>query len=195
LETLISLDTLTRFEHWEATMRRREFIAALGSAVAVPFDLKAQQPETVTVERIEVARPGVYEIQARGSSQDLQANQSISTGQKTLVRAYKHLRTGTQIEAKTGTVIGAELTIIGAPRRGKVPIKVIWRYPQPGVINPETKAPTTVDEYPDSQLVGERFPVFWSLSQEWHLVPGTWTLEVWHGERKLVDQRFQVGSK
>ena len=111
------------------------------------------------------------------------------------MRAYKNLRTGTQIDAKAGTVIGAELTIVGAPRRGKVPIKVVWRYPSPGLINPETKSARTEDEYTDVQLVGETFPVFWGLTQEWHLVSGTWTLEVWHGERKLVEQQFQISKQ
>src|SRR5262245_38577629 len=108
-------------------MRRREFVVGLGSTAAMPRFAGAQQQEGVTVERIEVARPGVYEIQARSSMQD----EAISTGSKVAVRAYKNIRTGTQIEAKIGAVIGAELTIVGAPRNAKVPIKVVWRYPTP----------------------------------------------------------------
>jgi hypothetical protein len=173
---------------YDWAMRRRNFIKAIGGAVALPVTARAQQPEATKIERIEVARPGLYEIQARNSMQD----QSISTGHKVAVRGYKNLRTGTQIEAKIGAVIGAELTIVGAPRNAKVPIKVVWRYPAPGLVNPETKAAQASDEYSDVHQIGEKFPVFWGLSQDWHLVAGTWTLEVWQGVRKLVEQQFQL---
>jgi Domain of unknown function (DUF3859) len=172
-------------------MQRRAFITFIGGAVAWPLSANAQQLETVRIDRIEVERPGVYDIQAGISKED----QSVSTGHKITVRVYKNLRTGTQIEAKAGTVIGAELTVVGVPRGGKVPIKVMWRYPPPGLINPETKSANTEDEYTDVQVVGESFPVFWGMTQEWHLVPGTWTLEVWHGERKLAEQRFQISKQ
>ncbi len=67
---------------------------------------------------------------------------------------------------------------------------MVWRYPAPGLTNPDSKETKTTDEYFDIQLVGEKFPIFWGLTQDWHLVPGTWTLEVWHFDRKLVTQLF-----
>lgn len=161
-------------------------------AVAIAAGIAALTPpahaQTVKIERIEVARPGIYEIEVRGAVPD----KAISTGNKVEAKAYKNLVVGADIPAKSGTVIGAELTVVGTPRRGKVPLKVIWRYPPPGLTNPETKETRTVDEYTDVQLVGDKFPVFWGLTQDWHLVPGTWTLEVFHGDRKLVTQQFQL---
>src|SRR5688572_22149782 len=85
--------------------------------------------QAVKVERIEVSRPGTYHIEVRGPVPD----QAISTGNRVEAKAYKNLKVGTQIEAKAGTIIGAELLIVGTPRRGKVPIKVVWRYPEPGL--------------------------------------------------------------
>lgn len=151
--------------------------------------LTAQAP-TIKVERIEVSRPGTYEIEVRGAVPD----QAVTTGNRVEAKAYKSLAVGAEIPAKAGTVIGAELTVIGTPRRGKVPLKVIWRYPPPGLTNPETKETRTTDEYSDVQLIGDKFPVFWGLTQDWHLIPGTWTLEIWHADRKLVTQQFQVTS-
>ena len=113
-------------------MKRREFIAGFGGVMAWPIAMRAQQAETVRIDHIEVERPGVYDIQSGISKED----QSVSTGHKVTVRVYKNLRIGTQIDAKVGTVIGAELTIVGAPRRSKVPIKVVWRYPPPGTHQP-----------------------------------------------------------
>ncbi len=149
--------------------------------------LTAQAP-AIKAERIEVTRPGTYEIEVRGAVPD----QAVATGNRVEAKAYKSLKVGADVPATVGTVIGAELTVVGSPRRGKVPLKVVWRYPPPGLTNPQTKETRNTDEYSDVQLIGEKFPVFWGLTQDWHLVPGTWTLEVWHADRKLVTQQFQV---
>ena len=159
-------------------------LLAVGGSAA-PAQQKPQPPK---VEWIDVLRPGIYEIEVGSPIPD----RAISTGNRVEARAYKNVKVTTQVEAKTPTVIGVELTIVGAPRRAKVPLKMVWRYPAPGLVNPDSQVAKTSDEYPDTQLVGVTFPVFWGLTQDWHLVPGIWTLEVWHGERKLVAQEFQV---
>ena len=158
-------------------------IAALALLAAGPA-----LAQSLKVERIEVARPGTYEIEVGKPIPDT----GVATGNRVEATAYKSLTVGAEIPAKVGTIIGAELTIVGAPRRGKVPLKVVWRYPAPGLTNPASKATKTSDEYTDTQLIGVKFPIFWGLTQDWHLVPGTWTLEIFHGDRKLVTQVFQL---
>ena len=32
----------------------------------------------------------------------------------------------------------------------------------------------------------------WFLSEEWELVPGTWTLEAWLGDRLVATQSFEL---
>jgi hypothetical protein len=158
-------------------------LLAPGAALA-----QAKAP-ALKVERIDVARAGTYEIEVGKPIPDAR----VATGNRVEAKAYKSLKVGAKtIPARLGTVIGAELTIVGAPRRGKVPLKVVWRYPEPGLVNPESKSASATDEYNDTQLVGEKFPIIWGLTQEWHLMPGDWTLEVWHGERKLVTQVFTL---
>jgi hypothetical protein len=165
----------------------KNWIIGAGAAVALGLAPPAlAQP--VSVERIEVTRPGVYEIEVAKPIPDAR----VATGTRVEARAYKNTKVGTRIDLKLGTVIGVELTAIGSPRRGKVPLKMVWHYPEPGLTNPETKATKKSDEYTDTQLIGDKFPVFWGLTQDWHLVPGTWTLEVWQGERKLATQTFDL---
>jgi len=175
-------------------MRRQDLITLLGVAVTVVLLVltpkgHAQGPDqAVTVERIEVKRPGIYEIR---SSAPMQGN-IVSSGSMVKITGYKNVSVGTKIEANRGVVIGAELIIVGTPRRAKAPIKVVWHYPQPGLTNPETNTTTTLDEYMDTQVIGETFPIFWGLTQDWHLISGTWTLEVWQADRKLATKQFQL---
>ena len=80
-----------------------------------------------------------------------------------------------QQATKVEFVLNLKTARMLAPRGGKVPIKVVWRYPPPGLINPETKSVRTEEYYTDAQVVGETFPAFWGLTEEWHVVPGTWS--------------------
>ena len=161
-------------------MKRQKFVkfcrgaATVGLLVLASFSHAQTPDQPVTVERVNVARPGIYEIRANAPVQGY----VVSTGNMVKITGYKNVSVGTTIEANRGVVIGAEINIVGTPRRAKVPIKVVWHYPQPGLTNPESKITTTLDEYMDTQIIGETFPIFWGLTQDWHLVPGIWTLEV-----------------
>ncbi len=170
------------------TWRAKIGLGGTAGGLALLLGLLPALAQSLNVERAELVRPGVYQIEVGKPIPDA----SLATGNRVEARAYKNVKVGTDIPAKLGTIIGAEVTIVGAPRRGKVPLKVVWRYPEPGLTNPETKVTKTMDEYSDTQLVGEKFPVFWGLTQDWHLVPGTWTLEISYGDRRLVTQQFQV---
>ena len=64
---------------------------------------------------------------------------------------------------------------------------MVWRYPAPGLTNPDTKETKTTDEYFDIQLIGETFPIFWGLTQDWHLVPG-------HLDARSLALRPQAGD-
>lgn len=160
----------------------------VGGAAAMLFAAQPALAQPVTVERVETTRPGVYEIEVAKPIPDAR----VATGTRVEARAYKNVKVGTQIDLKLGIIIGVELTVIGSPRRGKVPLRVVWHYPEPGLTNPDTKTAKKSDEYTDTQLIGDKFPIFWGLTQDWHLVPGTWTLEVWQGDRKLATQTFEL---
>ena len=82
-------------------MKRREFITLLGSAATVALLFltpvgQAQAPaQAVTVERIEVTRPGIYEIR---SSAPVQGH-AVSTGNMVKITGYKNARRSRPIAA------------------------------------------------------------------------------------------------
>ena len=73
-----------------------------------------------------------------------------------------------------------------------MPIRVVWRYPQPGMTNPATGVTKMRDEYVTERMVGEKTIFAWNLVDEWTKVPGPWTLELYSGQRLLASQTITV---
>ncbi len=119
---------------------------------------------------------------------------NISTGKRSTASDVKLERVTNNIPAKLDTVFGVRFRIAGSPRNAKVPLTVIWRYPEPGIKNPATGTTKFVDKYISEKRVGEVATFYWNLSVDYVLVPGTWTLEIWQGERQLLAQDFALSE-
>lgn len=46
--------------------------------------------------------------------------------------------------------------------------------------------------YNDTLNIGQSKIFHWTLSDEWTHVPGTWTLQLWKDDRRLVQQSFEM---
>ena len=98
----------------------------------------------------------------------------------------------TTITAKLNAAFGLEIMLEGTPRGKVVPVRIVWRYPDPGLQNPQTGKTKFVDDYMDRREIGKKSTLYWMLRQEWTLVPGTWIFELWYENRALVRQSFRL---
>jgi hypothetical protein len=87
---------------------------------------------------------------------------------------------------------GLDVFIHGSPKGKLVPFRIIWRYPPPGLRNPDTGKTKLTDDYIDEQTLGEKTTFNWTLGSAWTRVPGTWTFEIWYEGRKLATQSFTL---
>jgi hypothetical protein len=141
----------------------------------------------VRVEPATILRTGIYNLGETKTIKD----KSISTGQRTEAKATITENTSV-IAAKKDTVFGLDLLIRGTPRGTLIPVQVIWRYPGPGLINPATGIAKTVDKYTTEKRLGDEATFYWSLGQEWQMVPGEWVFEIWYRDRLLARQAFTL---
>ncbi len=73
-----------------------------------------------------------------------------------------------------------------------VRLKYVIRFPSQGLTNP-TKGKTFFSaEYDTHAVVGGIRYEGCILSPDWVVEPGPWTLELWHGGRKLAEKTFMV---
>jgi Domain of unknown function (DUF3859) len=140
------------------------------------------------IDRAEVTRPGVYSAKVTKKI----ADKTISTGNRNLVKKVHLVEITTLIHAKPDMFFGLEGTVFGAPNGMRVPVRIVWHYPHPGLVNPETHAAKLTDDYMDDVVIGREFQFFWELTQDWQIVPGVWTFEMWYKDRRLIKQEFTL---
>jgi hypothetical protein len=142
----------------------------------------------VRVEDAEVVRRGLYEAGTLTTIDD----DSISTGHRTTAKKMTFKENTTRIVAKDGVVFGLDLVVHGSPRGRTIPVRVVWRYPEPGLRNPSTRDVKFRDEYDDKQTIGTEGTYYWTLGDEWTRVPGDWTFELWYNGRMLTSKTFTL---
>lgn len=100
-------------------------------------------------------------------------------------------RPGALVQARLGTSMGFRYVAEGTPAGAELPVRVVARHP------PMTLEGRTLSEssWTDVVRIGRQNRAGWRFEAPYELVPGDWTLEVWHGPRLLVRQAFQVEAE
>jgi Domain of unknown function (DUF3859) len=100
----------------------------------------------------------------------------------------------TTIAANQGVIFGFRYSTfgkLGAPVR----LKFVTNIPEPGIRNPKTGVTSLRSEYSENVMVGGTEFKGYSFDEPWEIVAGTWTIEIWDGDRKLASQDFNIVAK
>ncbi len=97
---------------------------------------------------------------------------------------------GAKVVARLGNMFGIGRVIRGRPESAAVDahVKVI----HPPITNPKTGVTTIVDEWDETANIGIVRAAGWRFDEPWEMVPGKWTIQLFHADRKLVEQTFEV---
>jgi len=99
-----------------------------------------------------------------------------------------------RIPGRQGIRFGFSYVLTGKNRGQEVIIRRVYRFPGDGM--PNSRTGTKVENYSDveTRRVGESVFMGWSFKDAPpdRIITGDWVLEVWTGDRKLVEKRFTV---
>jgi hypothetical protein len=155
----------------------------LATMLFAPGTAHAQQAK---IERVDVMEAGIYSIVREGSAvAPGTAIGVVHDVKETLVEKT------TRIEARLGAHFGFRYLIVGKPKTGTANLKFIGIYPQ-GITNPKTGNTTVRSEFSAAKPFGEKLYRGYTLDNDWEIVTGTWTFEIWDGDRKLASQSFEL---
>jgi Domain of unknown function (DUF3859) len=87
--------------------------------------------------------------------------------------------------------------LIGSPPNGEVDLKYVTKVPAPGVVDPDTGRRKMVLQSTYPRLALSRKDLFCGeyLGDYKDPPAGVWTLQVWHGDRMLLEKSFTVGNQ
>ena len=136
------------------------------------------------VDRIEVTEFGIYDLKTVRKT----TVSGTATGSY-LVTEGKLTESTTTIPARPGISFGYSYRIIGTPANGQVKLKDVNIVPAPGLRNPRTGETIFREEVDVVKSVRGIHRSDYTLS-ETSLLPGTWTFQLWIGNRKMAEQTF-----
>lgn len=105
---------------------------------------------------------------------------------------YLHLETTRTIVARLGARFGFRYTTIGNGRDYVAPLKMVWTFPPPGLIGRDPQKPVRREVVQLPAVSNGSSALIMSLESPSDLVPGTWTIEIWSGNRKLAEEKFEI---
>jgi len=158
---------------------------ALSYLLLAVLSVAAQAQE---VQRVEISDAGIYKSRVTGREEA----PGTPAGYRNVVTDIELQQRTTTVPAKLGIEFGFRYSIIGKPDGAAVRLKIISHYPSPGLRNPKTGNTTVRGEYSVERKLGEQSWKSYLFEDDWELVPGTWTFEIWQGERKLAEQSFTI---
>ena len=144
--------------------------------------------ETPQIQRIDVLEYGIYTADEKGCHRDAQG---INRCERSNVR---HAATTLSVPAQLRVQFGMRFKAVGVPSGATVPVKRVWILPAAGLNSPMVKEPIHRLERSDSVKINVTEFISYTFDDPWELVPGTWTLEYWDGNRKLLSKSFMVAK-
>ena len=133
-----------------------------------------------------IVNPGIYRAQA-----DVRRGPNDSSGLSHSAVGLVLAEQTTDIPGALGVRFGFYFVVVGQPVGATVPMRIVIRFPEPGLIEPG-KAPAKQVGISFDGTINDADYREWLFEDFWEIVPGIWTFEFWHGDRKLREQRFRV---
>lgn len=163
------------------------FAATAIALLALTLASASASAQAPRVDRIEVLEYGIYAASVAYAERD--ANWVLQSR----VGDVRHVKRTRTVPAKLGVRFGFGFVVAGSPVGAKVTLRKVTRFPPPGLRSPAAKEPLKVSQVAVTRTIGrEAGYVDYGFDDPWELVPGTWTIELWHGDRKLATQSFTV---
>jgi hypothetical protein len=159
-------------------------ILAYAVTMATGFVLSPANAQTVT--SIEITEYGLY------TADEFNGQRNANGIMQSDVKNIRHAATTTTVPAQVGVHFGFRYHISGQPAGVPFVLKKVTIYPDGGIKSPQSPTPLLKNEYEMARKIGQTSYTDYAFDDPWEVVPGTWTMQLWVGDRKLAEKAFVV---
>ena len=190
---MVTLTHMThRFASEETAVHRKRRLllvqlASVTAALLFSFSLPAQAQQA-RGDRLEVVESGFYAARRTGKTEAPRT----ATGFTSTIADVEFLKDAPAETARIGTAFGVRFRSFGQRRNAKATLRTVWKIPAPGITNPKTGNTYREDVAQFTTTIGTLHVRGYRFSESWEVLRGTWTLEIWQGDRKLLTQSFAI---
>ena len=160
-------------------------LAITAVAAAWVADARAQD---MRVDRLELLEAGFYDV-AKATVAGTTPAAGTVTG---AVQELRNVTLSPATTARVGVGFGVRFRSFGARDGERAMLRSVWKIPAPGIVNPND-GKTYLESAADfPTTIGSNHLRGYAFEQPWEIVPGAWTLEIWQGDRKLLEKSFEI---
>ena len=94
--------------------------------------------------------------------------------------------------AAVGTRFGVRFRLVGQPRHGNATLRAVWKIPTPGIMNPDNGNIYRQSTSEFTVRIGDEVTRGYIFDEPWEVVLGGWILQIWQGDRKLIEKSFAI---
>jgi Domain of unknown function (DUF3859) len=141
-----------------------------------------------SVERLDVIKSGFYTAVPLWS---YSAPESAG-GRSRETIAHDFLERTPEKTAVVGIHFGVRFIPVSKVTDATVTLRSVWRIPEPGITNPKTGLTYVEDTAEFKAMTGSPYVRGYGFDEEWEIALGVWTLEIWQGDRMLLERNFTI---
>ena len=151
----------------------------------------AAQAQDMRVDRLELLDAGFYET-AKTTVTGTTPSAGAVTGTVKELGEVKLSPEAPESSARVGIGFGVRFRSFGARDGERAVLRSVWEIPAPGIVNPTNSNTFRQSVAEFTTTIGTNHVRGYSFDEPWEVVPGTWTLEIWQGDRKLLEKSFEI---
>jgi hypothetical protein len=178
-----------------AQLRVRLRIVANAFAALVFFALPSTPARAAEarVERVDLVAAGFYDAASAQVARSIAAP-GAAGGRSNDLADVALVNPPPALTARVGIGFGVRFRTTG-PHGGQATLRSVWRIPAPGIHNPDSDNTYRRSVVDFTTVIGSVQWRGYGFDQPWEVVPGVWTIEIWQGDRKLLEHSFTVGPE
>jgi hypothetical protein len=140
------------------------------------------------VDRIDIVGKGLYRVETGERTPEA----GLPAGAVASPVTFTNLEKTSTVPARIGVEFGLEYKIVGEPTGVEVTLDFVNTYPGAGLADPKSSTPLRESRFQKVKPIGKVVYFGYGFENDWELVPGTWTFEIWFQGRKLAVEQFSV---